>query len=132
MCADISNAFPSTDFELVVNDARFGREFVSYTERCPDLRAMAKFWANSVPFIAGAQINLAAISFGLDACRIGWLDTDEASRILGLPEDIVCLYLMPIGYPAEQLGPASRSELRSMVFFEEWGKHVGTITDPTC
>jgi len=129
LCADISGAFPSSDFERVVNDARFGREFVPYTEQCPDSRAMAKFWANSVPFLPGAQINLAAVSFGLGACWVGYLDTDEASRILGLPEDVVCLYLMPIGYPAERPEPASRSDLRSMVFFEEWGKDAGMITD---
>jgi nitroreductase len=130
LCAEIGNAFPSSDFERVVNDARFGRDFVPYTERCPDSRAMAKFWANSVPLLPGAQMNLAAISFGLGACWVGYLDTDEASRILGLPEDIVCLYLMPIGYPAERIGPASRSDLRSMAFCEEWGKDAGVITDP--
>ena len=83
LCAEIGNAFPSSDFEQVVNDARFGRDFVAYTEQCPDRRAMAKFWVNSVPFLPGAQMNLAAVSFGLGACWVGYLDTDEASRILG-------------------------------------------------
>lgn len=130
LCADIRSALPGSGFARVVDDARFGTEFVSYTAQCPDSRAMAKFWANSVPLLPGAQMNLAAISFGLGACWVGYLDTDEASRILGLPDHIVCLYLMPIGYPAERLEPASRSDLRSMVFFEEWGKDAGVIIDP--
>jgi nitroreductase len=131
LCADLGKAFPSSEFAREVNDTRFGKDFISYTEQCPDSRAMAKFWANSVPLLPGVQINLAAVSFGLGACWVGYLDTDEASRILCLPEDIVCLYLMPIGYPAENPEPASRNELRSMVFAEEWGNDAGIITDAT-
>ncbi len=125
LCANISNVFPSSGFARVVNESRFGKELVPYTEQCPDARAMAKFWSNSAPFIAGAQMNLVAVSFGLGACWIGYLDTDEASHILGLPEDIVCLYLMPIGYPAEEPVLASRSDLESLVFVEEWGNMLG-------
>ena len=38
----------------------------------------------------------------LSACWIGDLDISHcADRILGLPSDVTCLFLMPVGYAAE-------------------------------
>ncbi len=58
--------------------------------------------ADAVPLIPAEHIFLTAVSHGLSACFIGWLDVQKASRILNLPEDIRCLYLLPVGYPAER------------------------------
>lgn len=104
----------------VVNKARFGADLVSYLNAYPDRRPMRVFWENGTPLLPGSQIFLAAIGAGLGACWIGHLDTREASRILGLPDDMVCLFLMPIGYPDEEPGPRQTRPLEACVFYDRW------------
>ena len=78
------------------------------------------FWDNAVPHLAGEQVHLAATAHGLGSCWIGNLDVSRASALLGLPEDMACLNLMPIGYPAEEPGEVARRSLAECVFRNRW------------
>jgi nitroreductase len=44
---------------------------------------------------------LTAVSHGLSACFIGFLDVNKANEILDLPDNITCLFLLPVGYADE-------------------------------
>lgn len=103
-----------------VNQARFGADLVAYLNAYPDRLAMRVFWENSTPLIPGEHVFLAAVHHGLRACWIGHLDTREASRILGLPDDMVCLFLMPVGYPDEEPMPRQTRSLEQCVFYDRW------------
>ncbi len=111
---------PEDDFALIVNKTRFGDDLVQYLNNYQDRKAVNTFWNNSSPLIPGEHIFLAAISYGLNACWIGYLDIKKASKILNLPDDVVCLYLMPLGYAAKEPEKKARKTLEELTFYDQW------------
>ena len=71
--------------------------------------------------IALDHITLAAVELGLGTCWIGHFDAQEVKDILGIPEEIVVVELMPLGYPVD---PApiqkNRHSLEEIVHIERW------------
>ena len=96
---DDLKALPRNDFGLKVNELRFTKNFIEYLNDYEDRKAVGTLFANAAPLIPAEHMVLAAAAHGLGACFIGWLDVKEAGRILGLPDDVVCLFLLPVGYP---------------------------------
>ncbi len=124
-CTSVNNDFsevPEDDFGLIVNKTRFGDELVTYLNDYEDRKAINTFWNNSNPLIPGEHIFLTATNFGLNCCWIGYLDIQKASKILNLPDDIVCLFLMTVGYAAEKPQEKEKKSLEELVFYDEWGK----------
>lgn len=119
LCADPATV-PADDFGLRVNRHRFGDNLINYLNAYPDRRAMRIFWDNATPHLPGQQVFLAAVNRGLAACWVGYLDIRRASEILHLPDDMACLYLMPIGYAAEPPGDKSLRSIEDCVFYESW------------
>ncbi|MHB9856773.1 nitroreductase family protein [Streptomyces sp. YIM S03343] len=117
--ADLATA-GEDDFRVAVNKDRFGTDLVSYLNAYHDRDAMRVLLENSSPLIPGEHVVLAAASHGLGSCWVGHLDTRAASRILGLPDGLVCLFLTPIGYPAEEPGPKSVRPAEDCVFYDHW------------
>ena len=123
LCEDISwdlKDEPKDSFGLIVNHLRFGKAFIEYTNQYPDRKSMIKLFANGGPAKAGEHIFLAATAHGLSACFIGYLDTEKASEILGLPQHITCLFLLPVGYAAEQPEPPTKKSIEEVTFFDTW------------
>ncbi len=108
------------NFSLIVNQTRFGKKLIKYLNDYPDRKAVNIFWNNANPLIPGQQIFLSAINYGLNACWVGYLDVKKASQILNLPEDIVCLYLMPLGYADQKPEDIERKPLKELVFYDKW------------
>ena len=123
LCARLDwslNSLPADDYGLEVNRRRFGQDFLAWLQTWPDDLAMTRLFENATPLIPGTQIFLAAVAHGLRACWIGDLDLERANRILGLPENVSCLFLMPVGYAAKEPQPIQRKTLEEVVFFEHW------------
>ncbi len=59
-------------------------------------------------------------NFALSGCWVGYLDIKKASEILNLPDDIVCLFLMPLGYAAEKEEKNEKKSLEELVFYDKW------------
>lgn len=111
---------PKDDFGLIVDNIRFGEELVSYMNNYEDRKMANIFWCNSTPLIPGEHIALAAVNYGLSSCWIGYLDVVKASEILNLPEDYVCLFLLPIGYTNEELEDVDKKKLEEVVFYDKY------------
>lgn len=107
-------------FPYEVNQTRFGSNLVDYLNNYDDRQMMNIFWENGSPLIPGEHIFLAATEKGLNACWIGFMDIIEVSRILNLPENIHCLFLMPIGYADEEIENIERKSFDEMVFYDKW------------
>ena len=125
LCCDISwdlKDQPEEDFGLIVNYLRFGKEFVKYTNQCPDRKTMNKLFANGGPCLPGEHIFLTAVSHGLSACFIGYLDTEKAAEVLQLPEHIACLFLLPVGYAADDVSPPLKKSISEISFTDTWTK----------
>ncbi len=114
------HSLPADDFGLEVNRLRWGEAFLDYLMAYPDWRRVASLLANAAPLIPAEHMFLAAVSCGLSACLIGWLDIDGASDALQLPADIRCLFLLPVGYAAFPPAPIERKSLEEISFLDTW------------
>lgn len=112
------------DFFFQLNATRFGVGIIDYLNAYPDRQAMRVFSDNAFPMIPGEHVALAATNHGLAGCWIGHLDTAKASRILGLPDDVVCLFLMPIGYADETPATKTLRPIADCVFRDRWDPTV--------
>lgn len=71
--------------------------------------------------IAMTTMSLAAVSEGLGTCWIGAFHEDKVKALLGIPEQVRVVELMPIGYPAQQPAARPRKMLPEFRVFEQWG-----------
>jgi len=67
--------------------------------------------------LAAHSLTLAAHSLGLGTVHIGVFDAKEAASILELPENIVVVELIPLGYPAEEPKIPLRRQISEFVWF---------------
>ena len=65
--------------------------------------------------IAAAYAQLAATALGLASCWVGAFDDEEVLKILGNPEGLIPIAIIPIGYPAEEPIPTGRKKLSELV-----------------
>jgi len=71
--------------------------------------------------IAVDHLTLAAVAEGLGTCWIGSFDPDTVRRILEIPEQIVVVELLPLGYPKDPKPVTkSRLPLETIVRYEKW------------
>jgi nitroreductase len=122
LCARLFLPQELTGYGREVNVRRFGADMLSHLENSPSPWGMALIMQNATPLIPGTHITLAARALGLDTCWIGDLNVKEASEILCLPEEWRCLFLMPLGYRAQEPKERGRKGLSEVVFADAWGK----------
>lgn len=72
--------------------------------------------------IAAYNIMLKATSLGLATCYVSVFDADAVSRTLKLPDDVIPLIMIPIGYPDEEPEKIRHVPLQSILRFEEYSK----------
>jgi nitroreductase len=124
MCARVDHDLkdkPADDQAVAVANFRHGKALVDHLNAFPDRRAINAVWHGDEVFLAGQQMCLAAQGLGIRACWIGYLDIAAAGRILRLPDEVACVYLLPMGYPAEEPKPAERKSFDEVVFRDRWG-----------
>jgi nitroreductase len=72
--------------------------------------------------LALQNLTLVAHSLGLGTLHVGWFDAKKAAEIIGVPEGIEVLELLPLGYPEGQAAATSRKDLDDIVFYEKYGQ----------
>ncbi|WP_147273855.1 nitroreductase family protein [Fontibacillus phaseoli] len=77
---------------------------------------------------------MTVVSHGLSGYFVGYVDVREASRILNLPDDIVCLFLLPVGYPHEEPTEKQLKTIREISFGNAFdcGGEYGETTCRSC
>jgi len=71
--------------------------------------------------LAVQNISLAAHALGLGTVIVGALDSRRAREILGLPDDVELVVLMPLGRPAKEPKAPPRKELAEFVHLNRYG-----------
>jgi nitroreductase len=71
--------------------------------------------------IALEHIALAATAEGLATCWIGSFFPEKVREVLSIPNDVVIVELMAIGYPADKQPAPRRVKLDEIVSYEKWG-----------
>ena len=70
--------------------------------------------------IAVDHMTLAAFSLGLGSCWIGAFYEDQVKKILGVPNEVRVVALLPLGYPAGPVRATPRKSLKEVVAYEHW------------
>ncbi len=71
--------------------------------------------------IALDHMSLAAVDFGLGGCWIGAFDEEKVKTLLGIPEEVRVVELMPIGYASDpSIREKNRLSVREIVKYERW------------
>jgi nitroreductase len=75
--------------------------------------------------IAVDHMTLAAVEEGLGTCWIGAFYEDKVKEILGVPQTVRVVALLPLGYPAEPAKMAQavskpRKPLEEIVVYDGW------------
>ena len=71
--------------------------------------------------IAMTTMSLAAVAEGLGTCWIGAFHEDQVKAVLGIPEAIRVVELMPLGYPESGNIPARpRKSAQEFSVYERW------------
>jgi len=70
--------------------------------------------------IAVDHMTLAAFSLGLGTCWIGAFYEDHVKEILGVPNGVRVVALLPLGYPAKWPRSTPRKSLEDVVAYESW------------
>ncbi len=67
---------------------------------------------------------LAAWSQGVGSNWVGYNNLPEVNPLLGIPEDISVLAILPFGYPVEAIGKGQkkRKPLGEVAYHERWGE----------
>ncbi len=72
--------------------------------------------------IAIDHITLCAVAEGLGTCWIGHFDENKVKKLLGIPNEIRIVELLPIGYPSDTSEKEkNRLSLDEIVKYEKWG-----------
>jgi nitroreductase len=70
--------------------------------------------------IALEHIALQATELGLGTCWIGSFDAKEVKAILGIPENVVVIELMALGYAADRQAEVKREPVEKIVCYDKW------------
>ena len=71
--------------------------------------------------IALDHISLVSVEYGLGTCWIGAFDEGRVKEILGIPEEVRVVELMPIGYPTPEIvKEKNRLPFSKLVRYEHW------------
>ena len=66
------------------------------------------------------HITLEAVEQGLGTCWIGAFKQDEVKKLLGIPDEVRVVVLLPIGYPDVSPAPKPRKSLKEIVTYDKW------------
>lgn len=80
-----------------------------------------RFYAWLDATAAVENLMLAAHALGLGTCWVGAYRDEEVTEILGLPEWIKPIAIIPIGYPREKPSPTSRINVEKLTSKDRYG-----------
>jgi nitroreductase len=72
--------------------------------------------------IALDHLSLVAVEEGLGTCWIGAFDQEKVKALLGIPDDVCVVELMPLGYPADTPRSKQRKGLDEIAMRERWNQ----------
>ncbi|HIH44773.1 MAG TPA: nitroreductase family protein [Candidatus Methanoperedenaceae archaeon] len=70
--------------------------------------------------IAAATFQIAAHTLGLGTCWVGAFDDEAVSDILHLPEKVIPVAIMPLGYPDEKPPVYGRIDVKKLMHLDTW------------
>ncbi len=72
--------------------------------------------------IAVEHMVLQAVELGLGTCWVRWYDDNKVKEILGIPDFVEVIALLPVGVPDEDTGQRPRLSIDKIVYSEKYGE----------
>ena len=104
------NRFPIVPPVILVICAVPEESAVRYEERG------GKLYALQDATIFASYLQMAAVSLGLACCWVGSFDEKEVSKICNLPENLIPVAMIPVGFSQEEPGEKERKTLKGIIF----------------
>jgi nitroreductase len=126
VCADIRwkiKEQSEDDYGMRINEIRFTPELIRYLGDYHDQESVAVLLENGTVMIPGEHICLTAANHGLGSCWIGDLNVKKASKILGLPDNYACAFLILVGYPDMEPVDIERKNISEITFHNTYGSN---------
>ena len=128
-CADLQafKEFPVRVDELIESGAlpeRTREVFIPYLKK-----GMSTVTKDALMVAAAANVAIAvehivlqAVEIGLGTCWVRWYEDNQVKEILGIPDHIEVMALLPVGIPDEDPAPRPRLGLDTIVYSDKFGE----------
>jgi nitroreductase len=74
------------------------------------------------PAIQNMMLAARALGLGSTITTLHRMYEDDVKNLLGIPEDVETMALIPVGHPVGKFGPARRLPVDHVVYWEKWGE----------
>ena len=102
---------------VIVACAELGKSGFRRGEQVTD----RKDWYMFDVALALQNLTLTAYSLGLGTLHIGAFDANEAGKIVSVPDNVVAVELVVVGYPDESPEPRERNEIKTFIYKDKYG-----------
>lgn len=77
--------------------------------------------ASIYPAVQNLMLAARAIGLGTTLTTLHKLHEEDVKRLLGIPDDIETMAMIPVGWPRGKFGPPNRLPAEKVVYWESWG-----------
>jgi nitroreductase len=77
--------------------------------------------ASIYPAVQNLMLAARALGLGTTLTTLHKLHEDDVKALLGIPEDVETMALIPIGWPKGKFGKPSRLPVDKVVYWDGWG-----------
>ena len=78
--------------------------------------------ASIYPAVQNLMLAARAIGLGTALTTLHKMHEDDVKQLLGIPDDVETMALIPVGRPKGQFGPVNRLPAEKVVFWDGWGQ----------
>jgi len=78
--------------------------------------------ASIYPAVQNLMLAARALGLGTTITTLHRTHEPEVKQLLGVPEGVDTMALIPLGYPVGRFGPTSRIPTEKVVYWEKWGQ----------
>ena len=77
--------------------------------------------ASIYPAVQNLMLAARALGLGTTLTTLHRAHEDEVKQLLGIPDGVETMCLIPVGYPRGKFGPTTRIPAERVTFWEKWG-----------
>lgn len=122
-CADTMPGQRIRRYDRMTASGRFSSDITGkFVQQCREkgLTRQAAVMKDTV--IAMEHMALQAVDLGLASCFVGIFDEELIKKALKIPQDLIIVNLLVVGYATEVPPPRTRRALEEIAFWDEYGR----------
>jgi len=77
--------------------------------------------ASVYPAVQNLMLAARALGLGTTLTTLHRAHEDKVKALLGIPDGVETMALIPVGWPKGKFGPAARTPVEQVVYWERWG-----------